>query len=267
MTPVTSTVERPSPAPIDPRIRARRIAVRRDEGRRRLHRLIALGIVLALGIGSVLATRSPLLDVDRVAVTGVTHTPTDAVVAATGIRRHSPMTDVDLGRARARVLLLPWVKSVTVARRWPGTIEVSVVERKAVAAVPAAAGGFMLADAEGRLLEAVPAPPAGVVVLVDVPAAGGAGDLVDPSATSALAVAAALPRELVPQVTGVVADPQGIALRLAIGGTARLGSTDDLAAKLLSVATFLDQVDLAGLCTLDVRVPSAPTLTRGTPCA
>ena len=97
--------------------------------------------------------------------------------------------------------------------------------------------------------------------------AGAPGHAVDPSASSALAVASALPPELAPQVTGVVATPDGIALQLAIGGTARLGNGDDLTAKLLAVATFLDQVDLTDLCTLDVRVPSAPTLTRGTPCA
>ena len=266
MNPPTATVERPAPAPIDPRIRARRIAVRRDEGRRRLHRLVALGVILVLGVASVLVTRSPLLDVDRVEVKGAGHASADAVRVATGIRRHSPMTDLDLGRARAGVLGLPWVESATVTRRWPGTVEVSIVERTAVAAAPASNGGFMLVDGDGHLLEPVPAPPPGVVLLVDVPPAGAAGDVLDASASDALTVARSLPPELVPQVSGVVAAPDGVALRLAIGGTARLGVTEDLPAKLLAVATFLDQVDLADLCTLDVRVPSAPSLTRGTAC-
>jgi cell division protein FtsQ len=267
LTPAATTVDRPSTAPIDPRIRARRIAVRRDEGRRRLHRLTALGVILAVGVASVLVTRSPLLDVDRVAVSGAAHTSPDAVRTATGIRRHSPMTDLDLGRARDGVLLLPWVKTVSISKQWPGTVKVSVVERNAVAAAPATAGGYVLVDAEGRLLEAVPAPPAGVAVLVDVAPAGAAGGVLDPSAGATLAVARALPKELVPQVAGVVATADGVALRLAVGGTVRLGATDGLGPKLLAVATFLAQVDLTDLCTLDVRVPSAPSLTRGTPCA
>jgi cell division protein FtsQ len=266
LNPPTATDERQAPAPIDPRIRARRIAVRRDEGRRRLHRLVALGVIVALGIASVLVTRSPVLDVDRIDVRGASHVPAEAVQAATGIRRHSPMTDVDLGRARAGVLALPWVKSATVTREWPGTVEVRVIERTAVAAVPGSNGGFLLVDGDGRLLEAVPAPPAGIVPIVDVPPASAPGDVVDPSASDALAVARSLPPELAPQVAGVVATPDGVALQLAIGGTARLGVTSELPAKLLAVATFLDQVDLADLCTLDVRVPSAPSLTRGTPC-
>ena len=267
MTPPTATVERPSTAPIDPRIRARRIAVRRDEGRRRLHRLAALGVIVAVGLMSVLVTRSPVLDVDRIAVRGANHASADAVRAATGIHRHSPMTDLDLGRARDRVLLLPWVNSATVTREWPVTVEVSVVERTPVAAAPASNGGFMLVDAEGRLLEQVPAPPPGVVVLVDVPPAGAPGDMLDPSAAAALTVASALPPELVPHIAGVVANADGVTLRLSVGGTARLGTADELPAKLLAVATFVDQVDLTDLCTLDVRVPSAPSLTRGTPCA
>lgn len=267
MTPPTATVERPSTAPIDPRIRARRIAVRRDEGRRRLHRLVALGVVLAVGVACLAVTRSPLLDVDRVTVDGATHTPPEAIQSATGIARHSPMADLDLDRAEQRVLALPWVKTATVSRHWPGTVEVSVVERKAVAAAPSAGGGFVLVDSEGRLLERVGAPPAGVAALVDVAPAGAPGDTLDPAASGALIVASALPPELAPQVTGVVAVPDGIVLRLAIGGSARLGNGDDLTAKLLAVATFLEQVDLTDLCTLDVRVPSAPTLTRGTPCA
>jgi cell division protein FtsQ len=177
------------------------------------------------------------------------------------------MTDLDLGRARDGVLLLPWVKTVSISKQWPGTVKVSVVERNAVAAAPAAAGGYVLVDAEGRLLEAVPAPPAGVAVLVDVAPAGAAGGVLDPSAGATLAVARALPKELVPQVAGVVATADGVALRLAVGGSVRLGGTDGLGPKLLAVATFLAQVDLTGLCTLDVRVPSAPSLTRGTPCA
>jgi cell division protein FtsQ len=267
LTPPTATVERPSTAPIDPRIRARRIAVRRDEGRRRLHRLAALAVIVVIGAASVLVTRSPLLDVDRIAVWGASHVSADSVRAATGIHRHSPMTDLDLGRARAGVLLLPWVKSATVTRQWPGTVEVTVVERIPVAAAPASNGGFMLVDADGHLLEQVATPPPGVVVLVDVPPAGAPGEVLDPSASDALAVASSLPPEIVPQIAGVVATADGVSLRLAIGGTARLGADGDLPAKLLAVATFLEQVDLTDLCTLDVRVPSAPSLTRGTPCA
>jgi hypothetical protein len=45
-----------------------------------------------------------------------------------------------------------------------------------------------------------------------------------------------------------------------------LGTTDDLAAKLIAASTMLTQVDLADLCSIDVRVPSAPSLTRGSAC-
>lgn len=268
MTSVGTVTPTPPKSPsIDPRIRARRVAVRRDDGRRRLHRLVALSVIAALTVASVLVTRSPILDVDRIEVVGAAHSGADAVRAATGVLRHSPMTDLDLSRARAGVLGLAWVKTATVTRQWPGTVRVSVVERTPIAAAPAAAGGYVLVDDEGRLLEAVAAPPIGVVALAGLAPAGAVGDVLDASATAALAVARALPAELVAQVAAVAAAPDGVELRLAVGGKARLGPADDIAKKLLAVATFLDQVDLTDLCALDVRVPSAPSLTRGAPCA
>ena len=54
------------PTPIDPRIQARRIEVQRGVGRRRLQRLVDVGLVLAVAAGFAIALRSPLLDVDAV---------------------------------------------------------------------------------------------------------------------------------------------------------------------------------------------------------
>jgi cell division protein FtsQ len=256
------------PTAIDPRLRARRIMVRRDEGRRRLHRLIGLTVAAALIGAGYGVTRSPLLDVDRVAVRGAQHTPVDAVRQATGIGHGLPMTDVDLDRARAGVAALAWVKTASVARSWPGTIEVTVTERVAIAAVPAGTDGFALVDRDGRVLETSPTPPPGLAVLADVTPAGAPGSQLDPSAADALAVAAALPPALAANVTSVVASgPHGVELRLGTGGVVRLGTAEDLPAKLVAAQTVLGAVDLKDVCALDVRVPSAPSLTHGKSCA
>jgi len=46
----------------------------------------------------------------------------------------------------------------------------------------------------------------------------------------------------------------------------RLGTVEDLPAKLLAALTVLEQVELTDVCVIDVRVPTAPSLTRASPC-
>lgn len=251
---------------IDPRVRARRIAVRREEGRKRLKRLAMLGVAAAVVALALAITRSPVLDVDHVVVDGAVHTPGDAVQRATGIARHSPMTDVDLDRARRDVLALPWIRTVSITRDWPATVKVVVTERTAVAAVTAPPAGFALVDADGRVLETSAAPPAGFVLLGNVAAPGPPGSSIDGASTDALAVARALPPSLRAKVATVAIDGDGVTLQLGAGGVVKFGSATDVAAKLQAADTVLSEADLTDLCAVDVRVPSAPSLTRGKPC-
>src|SRR5690606_15497893 len=115
----------PVPA-IDPRIRARRIAVQRDAGRRRLRRVVDLGLVLAVAAGFLVALRSPLLDVSAVRVSGAERTGVQAVLQAAGIAEGDQLVDVRPGRAADRVAALPWVGEVTVHRSLGGTVDISV---------------------------------------------------------------------------------------------------------------------------------------------
>ena len=254
------------PAGIDPRLRARRIAVRRDEGRKRLRRLSGLGVVAAVALLTFAVTRSPVLDVDRVRVQGAQHTPTDAVQRASGIRRHAPMTDVDLDRARRGVLALPWVRTVSVTRSWPATVKIVVTERVAVAAIAAGNAGFSLVDGDGRVLETSATLPPGYVLLVNIPTPGPPGTNVDPAASDALGVARGMPESLRAKVSTIVPEGDGVSLRLGAGGVVRLGDGNDLGAKLRAADTVLREADLTDVCTIDVRVASAPSLTRGKPC-
>jgi cell division protein FtsQ len=262
-----SVTDVPPPSAMDPRLRARRISVRRDEGRRRLRRVIALGAVAAIVLVGLGVTQSPLLDVDRVTVTGAAHTPPEVVRAAAGIRAHRPMTSVDLDRARQGVLALPWVQNVSVSRSWPSSIHVKITERTPVGSVAAGPAGFAVVDRTGRVLETSPAPPAGMAVLANVAPAGAPGTVLAPEATDVLTVATSLLPPLVPKVAAVAAVPDGVELQLVGGGVVRLGPATDVLAKLVAADTVLSQVQVEHLCALDVRVASAPSLTQGGSCA
>ena len=266
----TDTTAPPVRVPIDPRIRQRRIEVRRDEGRRRLRLLLLAGSVVVVGLLGWLATRSPLLDVDTIRVEGARHTSTGAVEAASGVDTGDAMVDVDEGAVARRVESLPWVDDATVRRQWPGTVIVSVTERRAVASARGSDRAWLLVDADGRLLAGRAHPQEGLPAIEGGPFGATPGDTIDPVADRALDVARAIGRgERVGDIP-VVAVVEGGHLELRLvhdergcGGVVRFGPPENVREKLLAVFTVLDHVDLEGLAVLDVRVPSAPVITRG----
>jgi len=263
---------------IDPRIRARRIEVKRSEGRRRLRRLGVAAGAGAVVAGLVGVAMTPVLDVDRVAVAGAAHSGADAVAAATGIDLGAPMVTADLGAAAARVARLPWVQTVDVRRRWPGTVVVEVVERTPVAAVPAAgqspsgsssgAYGWTLLDAEGRQLAVEIAPAPEVVRVETEPRPPELGAVVADRARPVLAFAATVPPALAGRLVALRPGPNGgvrgtVALRDGSSARVDFGRPEQVQAKWVALLTVLDGVEPAGLTRIDVRVPSAPVLTRG----
>lgn len=263
------------PGVIDPRIRRRQIDVAREAGRRRLRLVVAALVVVGVVLAAWGATRSPLLDVDRVLVDGAARSGDAAVRTAAAIPLGRAMTDVDGAAAARRVSKLPWVEHADVVREWPSTVHVRVVEREAAAVVraaPAAPGGaeqgaaagaaWVLVDRVGRVLAPVATPPPGVVIVDGIPPAGPPGTRMPAAASGALEVAADLPAGLAPRVATVTVTPTGVELRLKPQGVVRLGGSDDSVAKLEATRTVLGAVDARTVATLDVRIPSSPVLTR-----
>ena len=256
-----------SASTIDPRIRARRIAVQRDEGRKRLRRVAVLaGVAASLGAAWGI-TQTPLLDVDHIEVLGAGQSGVAAVEQATGIERGDALLTSGVGEAAERVAALPWVQTVDVARKWPNTIRVRVVERVPAAAVPVKDGGWVLLDVTGRQLAVVPEAGPGILRVEVPPVTATPGQLLDAGAAAVLQLAATRPATLQDRL---------VAMRPAAGGTVegtvrlgndatatvRFGRPVQAAAKWLALLTVLEDADPAGLRAIDVRVPSAPALTR-----
>jgi len=248
---------------MDPRIRDRRVAVKRDEGRRRLRLLIAaVGVVGTLSLGWMLL-HSSAFDVDHVRVTGNVHVRGSAVEAASGLHRGAPMIGVREGVVAGRVRRLPWVGTARVTRHWPGTVVIEIRERRPAAVVRARAGGWMLVDATGRLLAPAPLPPPELEALEGTPPAGAPGAQLPPAALAALRVAVLLPRSRVAVVRVVALLPDAsVELRLSAGGVVRFGPPDHAREKLTAALTVIDHVGAGAVGLLDVRVPESPVLTR-----
>jgi cell division protein FtsQ len=223
-------------------------------------------LVLAVVAGFVGALRSPLLDVDRVLVTGAARTGRDTVLEAAGIRAGEQLVDVDLNGAGKRVAALPWVLHVRVSRSLDGVVRVAVEERVPVATV-AVGSGRLLVDETGRVIgPPVDGVPAGLVAIEGLEGPFSAGDQLPPSAAAALVVAGRLDQDLAGALQSLRPGPD-LTGRLAVGGEVLLGGTDRLSAKLRSLATVLDQVDLTCLATVDLRAPGNPVLTRAQGCS
>ena len=255
---------------IDPRIRARRVAVLRAQGRRRLRILLVLAGVLAVGAAAWGASLTPIFDVDRVEVTGVESTRADAVLRTAGLEAGMPMVFLDVDKAEQSVTALPWVKSASVRRDWPATVHIEVVQRVPVAVVPGVYGRDALVDAAayviGWTMAGANRSDRGLPH-VSVPFNGPLGSI-HTDADPALAVVEATPADLRPWVSTVVVEPdgRGVGLELVGGAAVVLGAPAHLDDKMSAVRAVLAGADLECVTEIDVTMPDIATVARHPSC-
>ena len=249
----TARARVPAP-PIDARIRARRVAVAREAGRRRLRRLLVV-VALLVATGAVaVVVWSPFVDVDRVMVAGAGARSAE-VRAAADVDRGSPLVLLDTGAVQARVEELAWVGAADVSRDLPGTLRIRVTRRPPVAYAPRGDGQVALVDTTGVVTGLSPRPPGGLPALVTSVAPPDPGATVTP--VGAARVAGAL-GPLAGRVARVFVADGEAALTLADGVAVRLGDLSRLAEKSRAAAAVLGAAGLPGVTYLDVRVPAAP---------
>ena len=247
---------------MDPRVQARRIEVMRVRGRRRLKLLLALMIATALALGAWWTLlHSPWFDVDALTVQGVERTDPAEVIAAADIAVGEPLLNIETSAAERAIAALPWIATVDAATDLGGDVSFVVTERVPVAAVPGA-DGWLVVDADGRVLEHRAAVPTDVTVVEGRAWNAEPGGWIGEGALPALDVAALLPANLRSTVASVRSDGGGLHLVLFGGGVVELGDATELDQKFLSTLTLLMRVDLDCLDRIDVRAPRVPVLTR-----
>jgi cell division protein FtsQ len=258
--------ERPAERPaMDPRLRARMIAVRRQAGRRRLKGAGIAGIVVAILALAAVASRLPILTVSSVDVSGAAYTDPALVSQVVKAIDGSSMLSVDLGSARRKLEASPWVKRVSITKDWPRGVHIDIAERVPVAGYLATDGQFRVIDDEGRVIAALAGQPTAYPAIVPTGRAYGGGPALAPGQPAPAAIADAgrlvrvLPDELRGKVVEVGVNEVGeLELHLRPQGTVLLGSSDQLRDKLISVLAVVHEVDPATIGTLDVRAPAKP---------
>ena len=298
----TAVSER-SGAGVDPRIARRRREVTSARRRWWLRRLGVAVAVVAVVAAAAGATRTPLLDVDRIEVVGSVRSGDERIVEASGLELGAPVLELDTAAAAERVAALPWVDQVVVDASWrDGDVVITVTER-VPAAVIATPQAWSLVDAGGRVLAVAARPPApaqdggatdgGVadavegdetaptshddpaavlpeaagLVVVEGPEPPEAGGQLAPEALGLVEVARAVPPGTATRVVVVRGDDAGYRLELRPRGEVELGGIGELERKLQTLTTVLAEADLTCVATIDVRVPDTAVLTREAGCS
>ena len=158
-------------AALDPRISARRTAVMREHGRRRL-RVVVIGLAAtACLVGAWFLLHTPLFSARSITVFGNVHETAAQVEAQAALADHPPLLDVDAGATATRIEQLPWVRTAAVHVSWPDGVQITVTEETPRFVVSAPGGGWDSLSSDGRARR-VGRPPAGIAV-VDRSAAAG----------------------------------------------------------------------------------------------
>lgn len=210
------------------RARARRRATARPV-------LVLAAAATAIAALAWVLLSSTVFAVREVKVTGNQRLTTAQVLAAVGPVTGESLLRLDAAGAGARVKALPGVLQVKVKRDWPRGVQVSVVERRAIAAVRRADGWWLIDPAGVEF--GPPMSAAGKLRVLTLPASGDAE-----AARSAAAVLQGLPAPLLRDVIRVDApSPSGVRLHLRGGATVVWGSADRAQEKARILTTLLNR--------------------------
>ena len=249
MTAKTTVRRRPSKK-AQPRSTRRGRNARRSGGRKVLA-FTSIALVLALiGVSVWSVYFSTALVTKRVSVIG-THDLTPMQVSfAAQVPLGVPLARQDLDAIAERTTTLPPVESAAVTRDWPGTIRITVVERRPVLAIRQP-DGYVVVDKSGVGYETKPAMPPAVLLAEVYP-----GDA--PLLSEVAIVATTLPKKLRGMVDRITASNRdSIVLILDSGRTVTWGSSSDSGLK-AQVATAL--LKRKPKSSIDVSSPHNPAV-------
>jgi len=247
---------------MDPRMSARRTAVIREQGQRRL-RILVVGLAgTAVLVGGWFLLHTSLFGARAVTVTGNVHESAAQVIDQAGLASQPPLLDVDAGATAARIEQLPWVRTASVSVSWPDGVHIRVTEETPRFAVSEAGGHWVTVSADGRVLAVTVAREDGLLLLTVPQTPGAPGSVLPARDAAALDVASTLPASFAAQVTGVTVEPAGwIQLSMTTPIAVDIGTATQLPEKYEDVSSILAGATLHNGDVIDVSVPSAPTVT------
>ena len=148
---------------IEPRLRQRRIGVRRAASRKRLWWAAIVALVVVVVVGVLAALGSSWFAVDQVTVSGAVYTDAAQLDEIVQDLRGTPVLLVDSAEVEAQLESIPWVESARVTTSFPDGASIEIRERTPVVAVLGSDGRSRVLDADGRVLAIIDGQPVALV--------------------------------------------------------------------------------------------------------
>ncbi len=251
--------------PIDPRLRRRRIDVRRAAGRKRLLVVLAIGSVFAIALAALAVLASPLFSVSEIEVSGNVYTSEAELAPIIADARDHAILTLDTDEIARRLEELPWVRRARVQADFPSTLKIELAERRPVAAYQGTDAQWRVVDRDGRVIAIIAdgAQPADYLPIEPVGPEVAPGTLAGDPYRIAGELAQSLPTELRNVTAAITLGDLGtIGLRLTSGTVVDFGQPSDLRTKLSVLITLLREDDPTELAALNLADPFNPGRTR-----
>ena len=235
------------------RFRLRRIAVRRQEGRRRLRWFTIVGLVVGAGVIILLLLTSPILSVRTVDVEGVVYADPDLVASVVDSVQGEPILTVDLDAAEKKLLAISWVRLARVSMHLPARVTIEIVERSPIAFFRSVDGFNRVIDRDGRVLDVIEGDPIDYTPMIGTGPNISAGQTVEQPFLGAAQLINALPADLQARLLTVTVSPEGeVSLALTNDVEVLFGRPDDFQVKLVGVVNEIKRQGSNRYAVIDV---------------
>ena len=244
------------------RIAQRRSLVQAERRRRRGIRACIVAIPVLIAAAVVALAHSPLFDVDRIDVVGAESTSLQTILEAAGISEGEPMYRIEGGSVARSLERLATIESAEVRTTWPGLVSIELVEREPVLSIRPTGGQWHLVDGEGHVMAQTRRPAARMVAADGYEGTVEVGQRLGREGRTMAAVAAALPGTIA-RATDALAITDRARVVLYIDDIAVwVGDETNLEAKIEALLAVMDQVEMTGVCEIDIRVARRPAVNR-----
>jgi cell division septal protein FtsQ len=208
--------------------------------------------------------RQSFFRVQHVTITGLHHEKYATVLASSGLSRHPTMLGLSAASVRHNLRHFTWISGVTIQKRWPNSVTLSVQESRAVAAAFTSHHVLDYVDAHGRDLGQAPLH-VNLPTLVYLRPSSATWPFARAGRAAAV-VAAELPPAFSSQVSKITVGAAGnVTIELTTPLSFYLGPATNLHAKFVAIASVIGHATLKPGDVVNVTVPDELSVSGPTP--
>lgn len=128
--------------------------------------LVTTAVIVLVAIAAAAAWFVPVFKVESIEINGAVRTDTEVAREVSGITAGDNLLRIDATGAAYAIAEMPWVSSVTLNRRLPSTVEITLTEREAAVFIRRPDGEHII-DTEGQPI-VIGTPPVGTVEVTGI---------------------------------------------------------------------------------------------------